>query len=172
MSEEYNKYLQDHTANVVKGFIWLEKNLPEVLINVATDLRWQIEYDHDSSKRSTEEYYAYDDYFYGKEKTDFVIETFNLAWLKHIHKNPHHWQHWVLINDEAEEGTVAIQIPEEYVIEMICDWWSFSWANGKLKSIFTWYEEHSERMILHSETRKLVEDILSKMKEKIESTYE
>ncbi len=28
---------------------------------------------------------------------------FNTAWLKHIHRNPHHWQHWVLFEDNPSE---------------------------------------------------------------------
>ena len=61
----------------------------------------------------------------------------------------------------------AVEIPFEYVIEMICDWWSFSWKKGDLNEIFKWYEDH-KGMMLHPETRKLVESILARIKEKLE----
>ena len=54
---------------------------------------------------------------------------------------PHHWQYWVLINDNPEEGEVLIEMPYNYILEMICDWWAFSWAKGNLNEIFPWYEE-------------------------------
>ena len=30
MSLEYDKYLEQHRANVLKGFNWFEKNLPDI----------------------------------------------------------------------------------------------------------------------------------------------
>ena len=47
---------------------------------------------------------------------------------------------------------------------MISDWWSFSFKTGDLKEIFNWYDSHKKNMILHKNTRKLVEDILTKIK--------
>ena len=85
----------------------------------------------------------------------------------HIHANPHHWQHWVLINDE--DGTKALEIPEEYVIEMICDWWSFSHKTGELEEIFKWYDSHKANMIMHKNSKKLVEDYLKKIKEALKN---
>lgn len=163
MSEYYNNYLNEHITNVHRAFKWIRTN-----IGVYSDL---IDIpNHDESKFDREEYIAYDDYFYGT-KTKEVKEKFNFAWLHHIHNNPHHWQYWVLVNDDPEEGTIALDIPYRYVIEMICDWWSFSWSNGDLYEIFDWYDKHKEHMILSKNTRELVEEILNSIKEKID-TYE
>ena len=46
---------------------------------------------------------------------------------------------------------------------MIADWWSFSHKTGNLREIFDWYEKH-KGMVLHPNTRKLVESILDKIK--------
>jgi hypothetical protein len=124
---------------------------------------------HDASKYTDEEYKAYDDYFYGI-KTKKVKNDFDYAWLHHIHQNPHHWQHWVLINDE--DGTYALEMPENYVIEMISDWWSFSHKTGNLSEIFEWYKSHKKNMILHENTRKLVEEILDKIKKELDKEAE
>ena len=73
-----------------------------------------------------------------------------------------------MINDDPQDGTVALDIPYKYVIEMICDWWSFSWSKGDLYEIFNWYDKHKDRMILSKNTRELVEDILDQIKNKLD----
>lgn len=166
MSKEYDLYLKEHRENVKKGFIWIRSNLP-ILLEPVEDLAWQIGMAHDYSKDDPEEYEAYDAYFYGGNRSYDVTQEFNYAWLRHIHKNPHHWQYWVLINDSPEEGEIIMDMPYNYIIEMICDWWAFSWANEDLTEIFKWYEQHKDYMKLSPKTRTVVEDILGKIKEKL-----
>ena len=89
------------------------------------------------------------------------------AWLMHIHRNPHHWQHWVLINDEPKEGTILIEMPYPYIIEMICDWWAFSWIKGDLSEMFAWYKDHESYIKLHNNTRSIVEEILEMIRTKL-----
>lgn len=76
---------------------WIAAYIPELTDVEATR---NIEF-HDMSKNTPDEYTPYDNYFYG-EQTPAIIEAFNRAWLMHIHRNPHHWQYWVLINDEPK----------------------------------------------------------------------
>ena len=168
MSVEYDNYLNEHIMNVNRAYDWLRTNLREVA-SPNGDLTSLLYYfgHHDESKYSIEEYDAYDAYFYGPMSKD-VKENFNYAWLHHIHENPHHWQYWVLINDDPEEGTIALDIPYKYVIEMICDWWSFSWKTGNLYEIFDWYDAHKNRIILSEHTRELIEEILEKIKVKLD----
>ena len=166
MSREYDEYLEQHRTNVVNGFEWFAENIPDVFPPyVYPQLCEKIHNEHDYSKDDPEEYCAYDAYFYGGVRTKPVIDAFNKAWLRHIHLNPHHWQHWVLIHDDEPEE--ALEIPVQYIIEMICDWWSFSWKTGNLFEIFDWYEKHKD-MKLHPTTRKNVEYILKRMKQKLE----
>lgn len=168
MSVAYGKYLERHLRNVFNGYDWIRTNLPDILNGA--DYEEQIWPGHDRSKFATAEYPAYDAYFYGKEKTPEVKENFNYAWLHHIHNNPHHWQYWILHNDEPGEGMVVLDMPHQYIIEMICDWWAFSWTKGNLFEIFSWYDEHKDYMKLSGKTRKTVEDILAKIKNKLEET--
>lgn len=165
MSYEYDRYLEQHISNVKKGFDWMKENIPEYVFDPNGEIEANL-IQHDQSKYEAEEYDAYDQYFYGNNRSFSVVQNFNLAWLHHIHVNPHHWQHWVLINDDPKDGTVALDMPYEVIVEMICDWWAFSWAKGDLTEIFTWYEDHKERMILSDKTRKTVEKILDVIKEK------
>ena len=162
MSVNYDIYLEQHIENVNKAANWLQDNLGIYL----SDDAGYIFPDHDKSKYSPEEYEAYDKYFYGKNRSFAVTQAFKYAWLHHIHNNPHHWQHWVLLNDDEPEE--VLEMPIEYVIEMICDWWSFSFAKGNLMEIFDWYEQHKD-MKLHPNTRKEVEKILDQIRNKLKT---
>ena len=167
MSIQYDNYLTNHKNNVYRGYEWISKNLPEIL---KPDLayEYQLMYNHDASKSSDQEYHAYDAYFYGRNRSYQVVQEFNRAWLHHIHHNPHHWQHWVLINDNPNEGEIVLDMPHLYIIEAVCDWWAFSWAKGNLYEIFNWYDEHKAYMKLSDKTRRTVEDILAKIKTKLD----
>lgn len=165
MSYQYNQYLEKHKSNVEEGFRWLQKNLPE--LTDGSGAEHNIIFAHDQSKMEPDEYEAYDAYFYGGNRSYAVVEDFRKAWLLHIHRNPHHWQHWVLINDDPEEGEICLEMPYEYIVEMICDWWSFSWQKGNLFEVFVWYNEHRDYIKLHPDTRKTVENILDQMRERL-----
>lgn len=164
MSKQYDDYLKEHIENVDKAYKWLINNF-----NKEYDISYNFNIaNHDKSKYSEEEYSQYDAYFYGKKTTE-VKEDFNRAWLHHIHNNPHHWQYWVLLEDDPEtkENYLCIEIPIKYVFEMIADWWSFSWKTGNLDEIFDWYDKHKNVIKLHKDTRKVVEDILEKISNKL-----
>ena len=171
MSYAYDEYLRAHKKNVRDAFEWILKYIPEVFINDKNDdYGYQISFAHDASKSSMEEYDAYDHYFYGNNKSYTVVQEFKLAWLHHIHNNPHHWQYWVLIRDDPENGNteiVGMKMPYNYIVEMICDWWSFSWSNGNLSSIFIWYDSHKDTILMEAETRATVESILGQLKESL-----
>ena len=166
MSEQYDAYIKEHCASVRKGSYWIRKSLPELLIDIpGVDYELMILL-HDDTKFNNDEYYAYDEYFYGK-KTKTSEKNMRYAFQNHIHQNPHHWQHWVHITDDGSPSIIALDMPYQYIIEMICDWWSFSWASGDLFSIFDWYNEHKKIIKFSKRTRDTVEDILHKLEEKI-----
>ena len=168
MSFEYDMYLKQHKENVAAAFYWMLTNIPEVLKDPENNhYEHQICYDHDTSKDRWDEYSAYDAYFYGGNRSYQVVQDFKVAWLKHIHRNEHHWQHWILVNDDPDEGEVVMDMPYLYIIEMICDWWAFSFAKGELSEIFGWYEQHAGYMKLSNNTRREVEAILDKIKSKL-----
>lgn len=77
------------------------------------------------------------------------------------------WQYWVLINDEPKEGTILIEMPYPYIIEMIGDWWAFSWIKGDLSEMFAWYKDHADYIKLHNNTRSIVEEILEMIRTKL-----
>ena len=163
MSVRYDEYLDDHLANVKKGFYWIKKSLPELLIEKpGVDYELMILL-HDDTKTIPSQYNAYDKYLYGPH-SDTTEQEYRYAKLEHYNTNPHHWQYWIL---RDESGNIILDMPYEYIIEMICDWWSFSWQKGDLFQIFDWYEEHKKKIKLSKRTRDTVEDILNKLEAKI-----
>ena len=70
---------------------------------------------------------------------------------------------------ENGELETVLEMPYDYIIEMICDWWSFSWQSGNLYEIFKWYEEHSKYIKLAQTTKITVEYILDNMKKKLQA---
>ena len=184
MSVEYDEYLKNHINGVKHAASWLIEQPghdPQKVLDILPELPIvlfpRILNMHDASKITPEEYNAYNEYFYGTRTLD-VIERFNRAFLHHIHHNSHHWQHWVLVNDDGNfevtgKKTKAIEIPDQYIFEMICDWWSFSWNEyakatenryEKLYGIFDWYRDHEGAMLLGYETRLKVEKMLDLIK--------
>ena len=167
MSKEYDEYLEEHRKAVRDAADWMMNNIDKDTHGVVDNYEHFIGIlSHDKSKYDPEEYDAYDAYFYGKPDKD----AFNRAWLHHIHNNPHHWQHWVLVNDD--DGTIALKMPTNAAFEMICDWWSFSWRTGNLYEVFDWYAAHRDRIVMHRETREYVESMLDAIKEVLDSEKE
>ena len=108
---------------------------------------------HDLSKFRFEEFVGYANYFYGT-KTEDDIRNMDYAWLSHQRRNRHHFQWWVMMEDE---GTVKIlRMPERYWKEMACDWGGMS----KIKNVKEWYGANRHKIILHPETRKDVEEFI------------
>jgi hypothetical protein len=117
VSFQYDQYLARHRANVKRGFDWLSENLPGLMTNTLT-AGWNTEFAHDQSKNEPDEYEAYDAYFYGNNRSYEVVQRYQRAWLLHIHRNPHHWQHWILIHDDMEDGeleTVLEEMADAYI---------------------------------------------------------
>lgn len=169
MSKKYDEYLNTHIHAVGKAAEWMVHHLS---VFQTMDLRELITFGsnvlkHDASKYEKEEYDPYDAYFYG----DRDDNEFNYAWLHHIHNNPHHWQHWLLVNDGGNIGDqsklIALEMPKVHALEMVADWWSFSWRSGNLFEVFGWYENHRDNIILHPDTRAFVESVLNEMREKL-----
>lgn len=118
---------------------------------------------HDLSKFLPCEFFPYMRYFYGKDKKSpeekiQIEKNFNLAWLKHQKGNKHHWQYWILLCDNGKE--IPLEMPRNYIKEMICDWRGAGKAiNGK-DDIKEWYKNNKTKMQLETNTRAIVEVML------------
>jgi len=124
---------------------------------------------HDNSKFLPSEWFPYVNYFYGKgndikrgrdesgyyKPTDTGDADFDFAWLLHQKRNKHHWQWWVLPDDDG--GDKIIEMPAKYRKEMICDWKGAGKAQGT-PDIRNWYAKHKHKLRIHLSTRELIEE--------------
>ncbi len=134
---------------------------------------------HDWSKFLPSEWLPYAESFYGSrskligeiQKTHVALsqeEThdlatirrqFDIAWLKHQHRNPHHWQHWVLREDSGL--TKVLPMPRRYLLEMLADWEGAGRAiTGKTGTTPGWYAKNRDKIMLHEDTRWSVDIML------------
>jgi len=134
---------------------------------------------HDLSKFLPSEFIPYSNYFYGNNNdihrgrnitgyykpTDTGDKAFDFAWLLHQKRNRHHWQWWILPEDEG--GIKLLEIEEPYRTEMLCDWIGAAKAQGKfspeddyLYKTRQWWNTNNHKMQLHPNTRKYFEDLL------------
>ena len=115
---------------------------------------------HDASKFRPSEWTPYACTFYKPDGSKQYDETpaFNLAWLLHQHRNPHHWQHWLLRMDRGD--VLAIEMPRRYALEMVADWMGAGRAITGRWECAEWYAKNREKIVLHENTRRLVDGIL------------
>jgi hypothetical protein len=119
---------------------------------------------HDLSKFLPGEFIAYAGCFYETHHGNEEIKTpaseessYALAWLVHQKRNRHHWQWWVLYGEE--NGPAAVPMKDQYIKEMVADWWGAGRAQGQ-PDIIAWYRANREKMLLHPSTRRKVEHLL------------
>lgn len=119
---------------------------------------------HDLSKFYPSEFMPYARYFYN-QRDDRIRSAFNTAWLKHQRRNPHHWQWWLLREDD---GTfVPIEMPKSIVYEMLADWYGAGKAlNGKNHTwvkTWEWYKNNRHAIHLNPYTDIAVRQILTRL---------
>lgn len=113
---------------------------------------------HDWSKLSPAEWTPYVDLFYGPERTPAVRAAFDAAWLHHQHRNPHHWQHWLLQEDDGPVKT--LEMPQKFVREMVADWMGAGRAITGKWEVHDWYAKNCHKIRLADVTRTNVERLL------------
>lgn len=116
---------------------------------------------HDWSKFTPAEWFAYTEHFYGKDRgTPFRPHSsdFRIAWLHHIHLNPHHWNHWVEIGNRGK--VIAYEMPEKYAREMIADWLGAERGISGTWDYRKWWDVNKDKVVLHPKTRDLVLQLL------------
>lgn len=118
---------------------------------------------HDWSKFLPSEWFAYAETFYDETGKSRYKETpeFDHAWNYHQKRNKHHWQFWLLKMDRGDLG--ALRMPRKYVLEMVADWMGAGRAIAGKWECQEWYEKNKKTILLHGESRKIVEAVLSEV---------
>lgn len=132
---------------------------------------------HDLSKFLPDEFIPYARHFYGywptyKEVSQItrndnftkegIQRAFNLAWLKHIHRNPHHWQYWLLQEDDGD--LKRLPMPKKYIKEMVADWKGAGRAITGINNpqeCKNWYNKNKDKIRLNICTESYVSAILN-----------
>ena len=131
---------------------------------------------HDLSKFLPDEFIPYARYFYGnwpshKEVSQIthdnnytkegIQKAFDTAWLKHQHRNPHHWQYWLLQEDDGD--LKRLPMPMKYIEEMVADWKGAGRAITGIndsQECKNWYNNNKDKIRLNSCTEFYVKVIL------------
>lgn len=115
---------------------------------------------HDWDKFLPDMWLAYAKTFYAADGTKQYQPgtNFERTWLRHIHLNPHHWQHWVLIRDNGH--TVKQPIPSAYLREMLADWRAASRAQGNVVDLQSWYSTRRSYILLHADAREWLDTMI------------
>jgi hypothetical protein len=155
--EDYKQYVVDHKARVEQFADWLLEHCPEVLDEVDPDIFWDLIKAHDESKFSEEEFEPYAQKWFGDGRK---TREYELAWEHHWSNNEHHPEYW-----DGED------MPYIYILEMICDWGSFSIASGDMKELSDFYFNKAKadpEKNLSEATQEIIEDIISRIDSIIE----
>jgi hypothetical protein len=151
--ENYKTYVLEHKERVKQFASWLKENLPEVFEDVDIDAFDEVISEHDESKFSEEEFEPYAQKWFGNgEKTLEYKE----AWKHHWMNNEHHPEYWL-----------GQDMPYIYILEMLCDWGSFSVAKGNYTELIDFYynkAKDDKEKNLSDNTEKIIEEILDKIK--------
>ena len=162
--QKYRKYVETHIDNVKQSFDWISSNCPEVFADCDMEYLSREIDEHDLSKYSEEEFYPYARYFYLDKNNPVYKKEFDKAWNHHQKTNKHHWEYWVMREDEK---TIPLDMPVEEIAHEICDWMSFGFKNGNLLDIGSYYQMNKDRMLMSPKTRKSLEERLQLLVYKI-----
>ena len=163
--EEYKQYIIDHKKRVKQFAEWMKENLQEVF----TDIDYNVDIDdfdeliaeHDQSKFSEEEFEPYAQRWFGDKQKTLEYEE---AWKHHWMNNEHHPEYWI-----------GKDMPYIYILEMLCDWGSFGIAKGDITELVDFYyskAKDDKEKNLSDNTKKIIEEILSKVKEAADGNNE
>lgn len=140
---------------------------------------------HDMSKFSPTEFLPSVKYFTGtrspidNEKEDI---GYSLAWQHHKGRNPHHWEYWIdnlgpqkvkskfIPNSDVEcdageyteyvSQPIPLEIPYEYVLEMIADWIGAGRAYKSKISTYDYFKQCDQSRLYHPTTHSLLVELL------------
>ena len=153
--DEYKEYVDGHKEKVKKFADWLKTNCPELFENVDIELFDNLIEEHDQSKYSEEELEPYARKWIKKEQNPI---GYSEAWDHHWLTNEHHPEHWF-----------GEDMPYIYILEMICDWGSFSIEQEDFNELSSFYYDKArddEEKNLSDNTKEYIEEILDLIKER------
>lgn len=134
---------------------------------------------HDLSKYSPTEFMIGVKYFQGfrsPNNAEREKKGYSSAWLHHKGRNKHHFEYWVDYSSRSGVGIIPVKMPDRYLAEMYCDRVAATKIYNKEKYNDTFPLEYlkngTEYTILHEDTKKELEKLLTMLATKGESVTE
>jgi hypothetical protein len=153
--EEYKNYIIEHKKRVMEFANWLLTYCRELFEGVDIDVFWNLIKEHDDSKWSEEEFEPYARFWYNDSEHYDYDPEYEAAWEHHYMNNEHHPEYWA-----------GEDMPYIYILEMICDWGSFSIAKKDFKELSDYYyneAKEDDEKNLSDATQEIIEDIISRI---------
>lgn len=154
--DKYVQYVIDHRSRVRRAYETYLKKYCTPDEQVKLDYRMKV---HDLDKLNIADG-TFDirvDYYHpsGNQAQNISIplptETAEFAQASELHKksNPHHWEYWLV-----GEEDIPTEMSKISLIEMLADWSSFQFIKNAKGNAHTWYAAHKDEIKLHPKTRK------------------
>ncbi len=128
---------------------------------------------HDLSKYSWTEFSVGAKYYQGnRSPNDAEREDkgYTSSWLHHKGRNKHHLEYWIDYSLDKSKGLVGMEMPKEYVIEMLCDRIAackiYNKENYNQRQPLEYYMRGRAGKLLHPESKKLLEKYLMMLADK------
>lgn len=162
MEDNFKKYVSGHISKVV--------SFAKILLDagkISQELFQRIADTHDTSKLQEPEYTPYVKRKWAERNSNVDLyekmgDDIKNAIVHHVKNNKHHPEFWS--NDYKGFSTTAPchvnNMPEKYVIEMVCDWEAMALERGNTAR--SWYDKTKDtRWIFDSKTATLIEKWLN-----------
>ncbi len=126
---------------------------------------------HDLSKYSPTEFWTGAKYYQGTRSPNAAEREdkgYSEAWMHHKGRNRHHYEYWTDMNLESQSYE-PIPMPRRYLAEMVMDRIAasktYQGKNYTDASPLGYMERSRERLLMHPQTRRELEYILTMLKE-------
>lgn len=128
---------------------------------------------HDLSKYAPVEFLVGCKYYQGTQSPNNAERKdkgYSMAWLHHKGRNKHHFEYWIDYGLGDEPFMTGMKMPVNYVVEMFIDRVSasknYQGAAYKDDSALIYYEHGKGKYMLHPESARLLEELLTMLSEK------
>lgn len=127
---------------------------------------------HDMSKYSPTEFLVGCKYYQGTaspNNREREEKGYSSAWLHHKGRNKHHLEYWIDYGVGTEKAMTGTRMPLKYVVEMFIDrvaaCKNYQKEKYTDKSPWQYYEKGRGHYMIHPDTQKLLEKLLSMLAE-------
>lgn len=131
---------------------------------------------HDLSKYSPAEFWTGARYYQGTRSPNAAEREekgYSEAWMHHKGRNRHHYEYWTDMSPKTWRYE-SMEMPRRYLVEMVMDrraaCMTYQGSAYRDDSALIYYKNSRERLLMHPQTQRQLEHILTMLAEKGEKT--